>query len=88
MYFCQKLGCGATLPTPPFLLGFTAITDHLRAGEVLQSCPGVQCDANQNFNQFLVPGHVKCGAKRILSQARSFALSKCTACAALIWASS
>jgi hypothetical protein len=34
MYFHQKSGQSATLPTPSLLLGFTAITDHPRVGEV------------------------------------------------------
>jgi hypothetical protein len=34
MIFRQKSGRGTTLLTPPLPLGFTAITDHPRAGEV------------------------------------------------------
>jgi hypothetical protein len=33
-YFHQKSGRGNTLPMSPILLGFTAITDHPRVGEV------------------------------------------------------
>jgi hypothetical protein len=44
MYFLQKPSCGTTLPTLPLLLGFTAIIDHLRAGEASLGC-GLQCGA-------------------------------------------
>jgi hypothetical protein len=37
-YFCQRSGLGTNLPTPPFLLGFTVITDPPRAGEVRPGC--------------------------------------------------
>jgi hypothetical protein len=38
MDFCQKSGFGATLPTLPLPLGFTAITDPPRVGEVRPGC--------------------------------------------------
>jgi hypothetical protein len=47
----------------------------------------VCAQGQSEFNQFQVPGCVECGGWRILSRAHSLALSKCKACAALIWAS-
>jgi hypothetical protein len=74
---------------PPLLLSFTAITDHARAGEVLPGdCPStVGSSANQDSNQFLVPGRRKCGVWRLLNRSYSFALSKRTTGAASVWAS-
>jgi hypothetical protein len=54
-YFCQRSGRGTTLLTPTFPLSFTAVTDYLKAGEVL---PGCGRDTSQNSNQFHAPGHV------------------------------
>jgi hypothetical protein len=47
MYFRQKSACGATLPTTPLPVDFTAITDHPKAREVPPGCglqsSGVLC---------------------------------------------
>jgi hypothetical protein len=41
--------------------------------------------ASQDSNQFLIPGGAECGSWQVLSWARSLALSKWTAGAALFW---
>ncbi len=42
-------------------------------------------EPEKNSNQFPVAGRVECGGRRVLSRARSLALSKWTAGAAAIW---
>jgi hypothetical protein len=70
MFFHQKLCRGATLPTFPLPTGFTVITDHPNTREFPPGF-GLQCGAciSQHFNQFLVPGRVKCRGRRVLSRA-------------------
>ncbi len=71
---------------PPLPLGFTSITDHLRAGEVpLGSGPQFGAAPVKNSSQFPVPGRVECGGWRVLNRACSLALSKWTAGAAPYW---
>jgi hypothetical protein len=83
MYFCQKSGCGTTLTIPP--LGFTAITDHPRAGEVL---PG--CGPQSHVAPVSIPVRIQSRTTAIVGVAGSQSgplscLSKWTAGAALIW---
>jgi hypothetical protein len=61
MLFCQNSGRRVPCRTPPLPLGFTAITDHLRAGEV-PPASGLQYSAAtvKNSSQFPVAGHVEC----------------------------
>jgi hypothetical protein len=58
-YYCQKSGHVVTLLTPPLLLGFTAITDHPRVGEV-RLWSAVWCGASQHSIQFLVLSCAEC----------------------------
>ncbi len=74
-YFRQKLGRGVPCQTPPLPLGFTAITDHLRPGEVPPgSGPQYGAAPVKNSNQFPVAGRIECGGRRVLSWARSLSL--------------
>jgi hypothetical protein len=61
-YFHQNSGCGATLLAPTLPLGFSAITDHPKLGEVPPGC-GLQSGPVPVWgsNQFPVRGHVECG---------------------------
>jgi hypothetical protein len=70
MYFCQKSGRGTTLLTPPFPLGVTAITDHLRARTVPPGC-GPQ-SSTVPVRTKSVSGPRPC---RVLNYARSLAFS-------------
>jgi hypothetical protein len=64
------------LPNPQLPLGFTAITDHLRAGEVPVGS-GLQFGAAtvKNSIQFPVTGRIKCGGWWVLNPSCSLALS-------------
>ncbi len=60
--FSSEVGPRRPLPNPPLLLGFTAITDHLRPGEVLPgSGPQYSAAPVKNSNHFPVAGRVECG---------------------------
>ncbi len=84
-YFCQKSDCSVPCQTPPLPLGFTAITDPLKEGEVPPGS-GSQFGAApvKNSSQFPVEGRIECGGWRVLSRAHSLALTQWTAGAALI----
>jgi hypothetical protein len=76
----------ASTAEPPLPLGFTAITYHLRRGEVPPgSGPQYGAAPVKNSNQFPVEGRVECGGRRALSWAHSLSLSNWTAGAASIW---
>jgi hypothetical protein len=71
---------------PPLPPGFTAYTDHPSTGEAPPG-RGPQFGAAQvkNSNQFPVADRIECGRRLVFRRARSLALSKWTAGAALIW---
>ncbi len=83
-YFCQKSSRSPTLSTSPLLLLKTTWGHE----KTLWLWSAVQRGASQNSNQFLVPGRVEFRGCPVLSWARSLALSKWTAGAALFWANS
>jgi hypothetical protein len=76
-FFHQKSSCGVTLLTPPF----RSVLLLLQTPRVREKShptglwPTVLCNANQHSSQFLVPGHVECGERQILSRACSLSLS-------------
>jgi hypothetical protein len=79
MIKCQKSGQGATPLPPPPLLGFTAISDHPRAGEVLTGFGPQSGVARVRIPLIFRSQAVQSeGGHRLLSHAHLLSLSKWT----------
>ncbi len=86
MIQCQKSSHGTILLHPS--IGFTAITDHPRAGEV-PTGSGPQLWAPVRIPILVsVQGHTECRGWRVLNQVSSLALSKWTDGTASLWVNS
>jgi hypothetical protein len=73
--FLSEVRPQCPLPNPPLPLGFTAITDHLRLGEVPPGIgPQYGAAPVKNSNQFPVAGRVECGGRWVLIWALSLSL--------------
>ncbi len=60
MYFCQKPGCGASLPTPPFAWFYRNYRPPKGGRSPSGRWSAVRHGTSQDSNQFPVPGRVEC----------------------------